>query len=143
MIRTSRPEVVVFQQPTRTEYVDRHIEITEKRAPTDESVELLREMEAKAEAEVIKAVSVANNDFSCAVHQSLDHLSDQMRWRAIFKLNGKQMTAMVDTDPRKAQPYGTDAQDNFAALRDEMAKVIATEVLSVAFMACLRSRWDK
>ena len=64
-----------------------------------------------------------------------------MFWRAIFKLNGKQMTAtVVETDPRRRN-YGPDARDNFAALRDEMAKVIAGEVLNDAFVAAMRARF--
>ena len=76
--RRDEPNVVIVQQPARTEYVDRHVTVTEKRAPTDESVKLLREMEAKAEAEVVKAVSVSNSTFECVIHQQIDNLSDRM-----------------------------------------------------------------
>ena len=60
----AEPNVVfVPVERTRTEYVTRNVNVTEHRAPTDESVKLLREMEAKAEAEVIKAVAVGNQSF--------------------------------------------------------------------------------
>ena len=125
-------QLVILPEP-RTTYVDRHV--TVNRAPTDESVRLLREMEAKAEAQVIQAVRVDNTTFSCVVHQSLDNLSDRMRWRAVFKLNGHKMQAEVDTNPRD------DDGDNFRALRDEVAKVIAQQVLGEAFAALLRERF--
>lgn len=137
------PNIIVVEGPTRTQYVDRHVTITENRAPTDDSVKLLREMEAKAEAEVIKAVSVSNALFECVVHQHRDAMSDRMQWRAIFKLNGKQMTADAETDPRKSSAYMPDARENFAALRDEMAKVIAGEILNDAFVALMRERLIK
>ena len=136
------PSVLVIQPPARTEYVDRHVTITEKRAPTDESVKLLREMEAKAEAEVIKAVSVGNSTFECVVHQVRDHMSDMMQSRAIFKLNGKQMTAKVETDPRKSGPHMDGVRDVFDKLSDEMAKVITREILNDAFIATMRQRFS-
>ena len=46
----------------------------------------------------------------------------------------------METDPRKSSAYNPDARENFAALRDEMAKVIATEVLDDAFVALMRAR---
>lgn len=116
------------------------VTITEKRAPTDESVRLLREMEAKAQAEVLKAVSITDNGFDCVIHQFRDHLSDLMRWRAVFKLNGKQMTADIETDPREDFGGGANLQA-MMKLRDEMAKVIAAEVLHDGFVAFMRERW--
>jgi hypothetical protein len=136
------PQVVVIQQPSRTQYVDRHVTITENRAPTDDSVKLLREMEAKAEAEVVKAVSVSNTHFACVVHQHLDMMSDRVKWKAIFKLNGKTMLATTETDPRKSDRHYSSMRENFACLRDEMAKVIAEEVLTDAFIATMNERFN-
>jgi len=93
-------------------------------------------MEAKAAAEVIKAVQVGNQHFECVVHCALDAMSDQMRWRAIFKLNGKQMEAKIETDMEARFTMAA-----FEKLRDEMAKVIAAEVLNDAFCAVFRSRF--
>lgn len=113
------------------------VNVTEKRAPTDESVALLREMEAKAEAEVLKAVKVDANSFSCVVHHGLDNMSDRVLWRAIFDLNGKKMDVKVATDPRDAD------WQHFDALRDEMAKEIAGRILNDAFVRAIRERSQK
>lgn len=138
MFGKKEPAVVLVPvDRPRTQYVDRHVTIEEKRAPTDESVKLLREMEAKAEAEIVKAVQVSSQHFECVVHCALDEMSDQMRWRAIFKLNGKQMTAVVSVDRPER-----DLAVPFAKLRDEMAKVIAGEVLNDAFCAVFRNRFE-
>ena len=137
MSKTDDPhptQLVSLPEP-RTTYVDRHV--TVNRAPTDESVKLLREMEAKAAAQVIQAVRVDNTIFSCVVHQSLDELSDRMRWRAVFKLNGHKMQAEVDCDPRDGDV------PTFQTLRDEVAKVIARQVLGEAFAASLREKFRR
>ncbi len=122
----------------RTEYVDR--DITVNRAPTDESVKLLREMEHKAESEVIKAVRVGDTSFECVMHYSLDPMQDQTTLRAIFKVNGKQMTATVQIDPREFEP-GTGLHKPFEALRDEIAKVLAGEILHDAFIGAMSKRF--
>lgn len=139
MLRRQAPAVVVVEQPTRTQYVDRDVTIHEHRAPTDQSVQMLREMEAKAEAEVVKAVRVGDTSFECVVHQTLDAMSDSMRWNAIFKLNGKQMHVSVET-PRDRFIGADEMRKSFTALRDEMAKTIADEVLHDAFIAVMRQR---
>ncbi len=125
-----RPVIITKPQ---TVYESRQVTIN--RAPTDESVRLLREMEAKAEAQVIQAVRVDTTTFSCVVHKALDPMQDRVRWRAVFKLNGHKMQAEVDTNPRDGDV------DSFRALRDEMAKVIAQQVLGEAFAALLRERF--
>jgi hypothetical protein len=73
---------VINQGETRTY-------ITEKRAPTDESVRLLREMENKAKEEIIKSISLPSNEFSGVVHLMRDALSCQIKIAILFTLNGK------------------------------------------------------
>jgi hypothetical protein len=131
------PAVVVIERPSRTEYVDRHVTIN--RAPTDKSVELLREMEAKARAEVDKTIRVANTHFECVVHQYQDALNHTMNWRAIFSLNGKKLSADADCDLSRLK-QNPDMHEHFAKLRDAMAKEIAAHVLNDAFVAMIRGR---
>lgn len=45
----------------RTEYVTKEINVTEKRAPTDESVELLSEMEEAARSKLFDAFVIEDN----------------------------------------------------------------------------------
>lgn len=56
----SKPPMIV-QVPGTTRYVDRNVTINEHRAPTDESVKLLKEMEEKAEAKLIEAIRLDGN----------------------------------------------------------------------------------
>lgn len=114
---------------TRTEYVTTTVNVTEKRAPTDESVRLLGEMERAAEQRVIESIRVGDMVFKCVVHSHADMLNDQRVLVAVFSLNGKQMKAehRVSTRDDRSDPGAA-----IRGLRDEMAKVIATSVLTPA-----------
>lgn len=136
----AEPNVVVIQSPSRTEYVTRNVDVHEHKAPTDESVKLLREMEAKAEAEVIKAVSVSNTHFECVVHQQWLPMSDKAEFNAVFKVNGLNMTARIEVDRRDAEP-GHDLRQTFEKLRDEVAKELAEKLLNQAFVDSMVHRW--
>ena len=127
----------VVVRERHTEYVDRNITIN--RAPTDESVKLLREMEEKAEAEVIQAVRVGDTVFECVVQRRFDAMSDQTLWRAVFKLNGKTMTAESATNGREHPDEGSLLRA-WGALRENMAKTIAGEVLTEAFIRTTQPR---
>ncbi len=102
-------------------YVDRHIH--EHRAPTDKSVELLRDMEARAEAEVIKAVAVSDNGFECVIHQIKDFMSAQRRYRVVWTLNGRRCTTEFTASMH------ADATLVIRALRDRIAQDIANIAL--------------
>lgn len=66
------------------------VDIVEKRAPTDESVKLLREMEEKITANIISMSKIEDNIFNIKWYI----LSDQYSWedtcKCIFTLNGKE-----------------------------------------------------
>lgn len=129
--------LVIIEQPTRTEYVTR--EVHEHRAPTDQSVALLREMESAAKDEVIKAIHVGNTVFDCVVHTWRDDLSDSTKYRAIFSLNGKKLSADAEMPRGRHRPVKP--TDEFELLREAVAREIAAEVLNDAFVAMMRERF--
>ena len=106
----------------------RHTHV-EKRAPTDESVKLLREMEGSAKEEVLKSVRVGNTEFECVVQAMFDAYSDTYKFKALFKLNGKPMEVEHETPERDVR--GRDAEWP-RELLDKMAEKIAAEILSPA-----------
>ena len=114
--------VVVANPKPQTEYVTRTVH--EHRAPTDDSVKLLREMEARARDQVIEAIHVGDTTFECVVHTQ-QHLADSaVEHTAVFSLNGKKLTASY-------REY-TERYDQVTALvglRDAIAKEIAEAVL--------------
>lgn len=129
-----QPTHIIVHQPTRTEYVTR--EIHEHRAPTDQSVALLKEMEAAAKDKIVDAVHVGDSYFECVVHIEKDLIADCTRMRAVFKLNGHCETADHVFRPRNPGDELTAAN----ALRDEVAKVIASKMLASAFAAMYRNK---
>ncbi|UIF90933.1 hypothetical protein [Cupriavidus sp. UYPR2.512] len=69
------------------------VNVTERRAPTDESVRLLREMEQTAEKRITDSVRVKDQQFECVIHEMPDFINDRTRYGAVFMLNGVRMTA--------------------------------------------------
>lgn len=108
-----------------TNYVTK--EVHEHRAPTDASVRLLREMEAKAKDEIVAAVHINDTTFDCVVHIHKVMMDDSTKFLAIFSLNGKRLTVEYTRhfteEPKKA----------IQSLRDEVARTIANEILQPAF----------
>jgi hypothetical protein len=70
-----------------------HHTTVEKRAPTDESVKLLREMEKCAKDEVDKSIRLNPNGFDCVVRSFYDGPTGDTIIRVIFALNGRRMEA--------------------------------------------------
>lgn len=116
----------------RTERVYERREIHEHRAPTDESVRLLKEMEEKAAKKVIKALTIQSNEWHCVVQAEVSHMDALRIMRAVFDINGKRMVAEVNQPEWKDDPQ---SRDLVTALRDEVARKIANEVLEGAFRA--------
>lgn len=95
-------------------------------APTDESVKLLREMEAAAKEQVTEAIHVHDVEFDCVVHSQKECLSDSIRMAAVFSLNGKKHRVEVEEHAFKAKEIPS-------RLCDAVAREIAETVLIPAF----------
>lgn len=111
---------IVHQAP---DHIRAEITVTEKRAPTDDSVRLLREMEAKAKAEVIKAVAINDNLFNGVIHTMFDALSYRTTVRLVYSMNGKKLTTDYHIDDSRS------LDDSIAGLIDAVARDIAVEIL--------------
>ena len=98
----------------------------EKRAPTDESVRLLREMETSAKNEITKAVSVVDNKFNCVIHTMNDHLSGDNLYAVIFTMNG--IKHRVDVRCH----YGMTKEDQHHEIYKKVSGKIAVELLTGA-----------
>lgn len=102
-----------------------HKTVTEQRAPTDESVRLLREMENAAERKLLSSVRVTDTAFECVVHQWVNNANGYSHvWRAIFSLNGRNHTASFEMPADRV-----DAEVWVPGLRDAIAKEIASQIL--------------
>lgn len=73
-----------------TEFVTK--EVHEHRAPTDESVKILREMETAAQEKVLEAIRLENSAMDGVLHVMKQPLSGDYLFKFIFSINGKKMT---------------------------------------------------
>lgn len=121
----------VIHAPQRTEFVDRNITVTEKRAPTDESVRLLSEMELAAEQKLICRGEIRNNTLAAQWNVFQDFASGMMDYKVAVrvKLNSTDHTLRFPVQYK----YGNDEQAVVLAVRDKVAELIATQILMEAF----------
>ncbi len=107
--------------------------VTEKRAPTDESVKLLREMNAAAKQEIITAIRVENCAIECIVHILNNHLNGTIDFIVIYKLNGVQ----------RSVEYSSKTFDNeektITGVIDAVARDIVVNTLVKPFNTALRN----
>lgn len=68
-----------------------NIRVTEKRAPTDESVRLLKDFEKEARDKIINSIALESNLFHAKLFLELDHLSQKRLYYFIYELNGKRI----------------------------------------------------
>jgi len=103
--------------------------VTEKRAPTDESVRLLREMERAAADSVIGAIRLENTVMSAVIYHQTRNFGLDECYACIFQLNGKRHQADFVTDDRASR------DDVITGIRDAIAKEVANAIASSAIKA--------
>jgi hypothetical protein len=108
---------IVRPGPSYSEHTHR-----EYRAPTDQSVALLKEMQREAKAEVLKSVRLEDNDFQGVVHTMFDYMGDQRIFKCLFKLNGTQHEVTLNAPNHYSK-------DKIAlAIRDKIAESISNKI---------------
>lgn len=111
--------------------VDANVSVTENRAPTDESVRLLKEMQEKATKDIVASIALNDNKLSAAcivVSRDMLNLSHDVHGR--FILNGKEYTF---THKMKA--------DMFAS-KDELVRLLIQNVSEQVAIEMLKESWD-
>jgi len=96
--------------------------VREQRAPTDDSVRLLREMEKAAEAKVVSAIRVSDSLFDAVLHQQDDFLNCQKMLMCVIKLNGEKITVRFNCNDSSSR------EEIAIGLRDAIAKEIANRI---------------
>lgn len=77
---------------TRTEYVTKKVNVTEKRAPTDDSLKLLKEMEEAARGNILDAFVIQDNTVNMSAVVLHDAQFDCKRVRYELKINGRKLS---------------------------------------------------
>lgn len=111
-------------QKTETYYVTK--EVHEHRAPTDESVKLLREMEQKAKDQVIKSIQLEANHLNANVYIYADPMSFNNMFRVVFDINGHSYVSDIAI-PLDA-PTDVIAQKLHRGISDVIAQKILEDV---------------
>ena len=105
------------------------VNVTEKRAPTDESVRLLKEMEEAARNKVLETIVVADTSFQCKIHKVMDPLNGQDIYNVVFSLGGQKRRTEVRIDDYKMLT----PQEVAVTIRDAVAVDISNHLLATAF----------
>lgn len=98
----------IIHNPVQTEYVTKTVNVTENRAPTDESVRLLKELEEKALEKFIGRVIVNDNTVNFQLHTFRDHYNCDIKYCLGLKINGKEITkqfSINEWDLQKGKDY--------------------------------------
>lgn len=103
--------------------------IVEKRAPTDESVKLLKEMEEAARKKVEETIVVADTSFQCKIQKEFDGMSYQDMYHVSYSMNGLKQNVLIRVDRHENL---TPAQVA-VVIRDRVAVDIANVMLQTAF----------
>lgn len=119
-----------FRNPYEDRYPqDTTVNVTEKRAPTDESVRLLKEMEEAARNKVLETIVVADTSFECKIHKVIDPINDQDVYGVIYSLGRQKKNTQVRVDRyKKLTP-----QEVAVTIRDAVAVDISNHLLATAF----------
>jgi len=116
--------LIIGGQPrSQNHYHQNKVEITEKRAPTDESVRLLKEMEREAEKKNLDLfyANLEDNGLSaCVIHKEYSARDNKDFIVTIFTLNGKKFEVISKSE------FG--GFENKAKLCEQLRKEIADEI---------------
>ena len=122
---------------SRTEHVPycKEVNITEKKAPTDESVRLLNEMQDKAQRNIIATIKIEENFLKAvAIYYRDEMVMDRITYHIRFKLNGKEYTIedYIDIEYRQeiSKLYmGLGHETIFRALHKKFSEMVANELM--------------
>lgn len=103
------------------------IRITENRAPTDDSVRILKEMESAAENKILQSVKIGNSNIEIVVHSIYDVFSDAKQLCSITKVNG---TVLKTTTSHNFNESKTDFMIRHI---EDVGKQISAKILSSAY----------
>lgn len=114
-----------------------NVDIREHRAPTDESVKILREMESAAKQEVIKSIQVKDTLVDGVLHMSLDPLSCKRRFKFIYSINGRKMTTDFSIDDYEYEA----SKDWIGKLVETVSFDIAREIMMKPFVEMFKKNF--
>lgn len=113
--------------------VTANVHVTEQRAPTDESVRLLREMEDRAQASILSATRVQDLGIDCVIHKQRDMLNDRTQYAIVYSLNGKKHRVNHDFQHGLSESAPESVRRLCDELRAALAAHMAAHLLAGVF----------
>ena len=116
-----------------TEYVpyEKSVTINEYKAPTDESLKLLKEYEDKAKLNLINKIEAKDNILGSPIFYFQNDISSDLMFVGKFKLNGKEIKFNGNIDRFELEQskfgFGSNATKKFLA--EKISEVITLEIL--------------
>lgn len=83
--------------------MDVSVHQTEQRAPTDESVRLLKEFEDKARDKVVESLRLTNNTVEAVIHRFDDPMDQTTKFFIYYKINGEKREVRCSVDDYKSE----------------------------------------
>jgi len=108
-----------------------HITVHQHRAPTDESVRLLKEFQDKAVNELYNAVTLDTNTFKAKWVYHWNPMSFGQKATCLFDLNGERHRLEIDL-PDYCNTDKEHVQQIMEAVQKEVARILSIEL----FMQC-------
>ena len=106
------------------------------RAPTDESVKLLSEMELAAQERLMGLVNVQNNDFNFTAHLFNSPLSFDKKVNVRYELNGKEFKFIVDVPNMRYN------EDGMIDLHNDITAKIAKNLSEIITIDIIRNNYE-
>lgn len=101
--------------------------IHEHRAPTDDSVRLLKQMEEEAKKKAVESLCLANTPIECVIHRGFDHYAAKALYAIHMKIGGRPVQVTVRLSPEE------DRDAAIQKIMDVTSNAIAAEVLGLGF----------
>jgi hypothetical protein len=123
---------------------DKTVTVTEKRAPTDESIKLYGEMVDKARESLIDVLEIKDNNFNgvVSVHRDMRELGTSCYYRVM--LNGEELTGKVTVRDVVNLDSGYDNIQGFLReVYEKVAKEISVHIANAAFRSIARHGSDE
>lgn len=115
---------------------EKNVTVNEHKAPTDKSVELLNEMQEKAQRNVIATIKIEENFLKAvAIYYRDEMIMDRMTYHIRFELNGKKYTIEDYIDKfewrqEMSKSYmGLGHETIFRALHKKFSEMVANELM--------------
>ncbi len=117
---------------SNTEYIpyEKSVNVTEVKAPTDKSVELLNDMQEEARKNIIKSVTIENNIFNVTFDMYASYLDHSKIVVYKYILNGKEYTGeikvnVMHNENKMYNMLCKQIQDNlFREITEPLSKII-------------------